>query len=93
MKRYSLEFDFTPASQLQPDEGKLHGKGWDYTQQCYSPTHECWGTRASTLKTAKGYISRIKKRYPSQNPHNFRIFDIEAPLEPCGYVGEVFFQA
>ncbi len=93
MKRYSLEFDFTPSDQLEPGEWKLYGKCWDYTKQCYSETHEAWGTGASTLKTAKGYISRIKKRYPSQAPHNFRIFDTEAPLEPCGHVGQVFFQA
>lgn len=30
---------------------------------------------ASTIKTAKGYISRIRKNYASENPRNFRIFD------------------
>ena len=93
MKRYFVEFDFTPNVQLQDGERKLYGKSWDYTKQCYSPNHECVQTGASTLRTAKSYISRIKKRYSSQNPHNFRIFDTEAPLEPCGHIGEVFFQA
>lgn len=92
MKRYSLEFDFTPCDRLPPDEGRLYGGFWDYTRQSHSATHTAWGTGASTLKTAKGYISRIKRLYPSQAPHNFRIFDDEAPLEPCGHSGEVFFQ-
>ena len=93
MKRFFVEFDFTPSSQLQPEEPKIRGQYWDHTQQCYSATHAYWGTEASTLKTAMGYISRIKKLYPSQNPHNFRVFDRQAPVEPCGHVGQVFFQA
>ena len=91
MKRFFVEFDFTPCDNLSEDESRLYGGYYDYTKQCHSPTH-VGDWRAATLRTAKGYISRIKKRYPSQNPHNFRIFDMEAPLEPCGHVGQVFFQ-
>ena len=93
MKQYFVEFDFTPSPQLQPEEPKLRGNYWNYVQMCYDPTHAYWGAEASTLKTAKGYISRIKKLYPSQNPHNFRIFDRQAPCEPCGHARQVFFQA
>ena len=94
-KRFFLEFDFDPVdkSDLPEDEHWLTGGCWDYTKQDYSPTHEGGGWNASTMKTAKGYIARIKKLYPSQHPHNFRIFDYEAPDEPCGHVGQVYFQA
>ena len=93
MKRYFVEFDFTPSHQLQPEEPKLRGNYWNYVQMCNDLTHAYWGTEASTLKTAKGYISRIKKLYPYQNPHNFRIFDRQAQCEPCGHARQVFFQA
>ena len=95
MKRFFVEFDFDPVKRedLPEGEGWLTGGCWDYTKQEHSPTHDGIGWNASSMKTAKGYISRIKKYYPSQHPHNFRIFDREAPDEPCGHVGQVYFQA
>lgn len=55
---------------------------------CRSNVHE-YG-RANSLKTAKGYISRIKKNYADENPRNFRIYDIygecgENEHVPCVY--------
>lgn len=44
------------------------------------PNNEFYGN-ASTLKTAKGYISRIKKNYTSLCPHNFRIYDMWADVD------------
>lgn len=45
---------------------------------------------ASTLKTARGYISRCRKIYANDNPRNFRIFDTQADVPedepvPCIY--------
>ncbi len=92
MKRFFLEFDFEPAEELKEDEPRLYGGCYDFTKNEYSLFHTCYGF-GSSMKTMRGYISRIKKKYPSQNPHNFRIFDYEAPDEPCGHVGQVYFQA
>ena len=46
--------------------------------------------RANSLKTAKGYISKIKKNYADENPRNFKIYDIygecgENEHVPCVY--------
>jgi len=45
---------------------------------------------ASTLKTAKGYISRCRREHAEENPRNFRIYDIEGEAAedehvPCVY--------
>lgn len=96
MKRYSLEFDIIPCSMKEAEEhGEiwLRGKAWDYTKQEYSDNHEAGGWNGNSMRTMKGYINKLKKNYPHQKPHNFRIFDIEAPDEPCGHVGCVYFQA
>ena len=94
MKRFFLEFDFEPIpwDALPDGEPHLHGGAWDYTRQSHCRNHTYYGTEASSLRTVKGYIARVKKTYPAQCPHNFRIFDREAPDEPCGHVGQVYFQ-
>lgn len=55
---------------------------------CNSNIHE-YG-RANSFKTAKGYISKIKKLYIDENPRNFRIYDCfgacaEDEHVPCVY--------
>lgn len=47
---------------------------------CGSNDHE-WG-RASTVKTARGYISKVRKTLHSENPRNFRIYDAFGEVEP-----------
>jgi len=37
---------------------------------------------ASTIKTAKQYISRCRKAEADHNPRNFRIYDHEADVDP-----------
>ena len=37
---------------------------------------------ASTLKTAKNYISRIRKQEAEYHPRNFRIYDSYADVNP-----------
>ena len=94
-KRFFLEFDFVPCTHEEAEvngEEWLTGKAWDYTKQDYVHGHEAGGWRGNSMKTMKGYISRIKRLYAHQKPHNFRIFDYEAPDEPCGHVGQVYFQ-
>lgn len=95
MKRFFLEFDFEPHSHaelLAINEPRISGGVWDYTRQRHCADHT-WFGQAKSFKTVKGYISYVKKTYPTQKPHNFRIFDLDAPEEPCGHVGEVYFQA
>lgn len=92
MKRFFLEFDFAPAPNLPETEERLYGGTFDYSKQEYSKVH-VGGYEGNTIRAMKNYISRIKKSYPTQKPHNFRIFDRQAPDEPCGHVGEVYFQS
>jgi len=42
---------------------------------------------ASTIKTAKGYISKIKKELADEHPRNFRVYDCWTPYgEPAKIV-------
>ena len=91
MKRFTLEFDFNVVDDLPEDEPRLYGGCWDFTRMSHCEDHISYG-QGSTMKAVKGYISYAKKRYPSQRPHNFRIFDREAPEEPCGHIGQVYFE-
>lgn len=93
MKRFFLEFDFEKVKELPEGEDRLFGGCYDYTKKEHSPTHAGVSWNGNSMKTMKGYINRIKRDYPTQKPHNFRIFDRQAPDEPCGHVGEVYFQA
>lgn len=95
MKRYILQFDFdpVPAAGLQENEYPLYAKSWDYTKQDYADGHAIYGS-GNSLKTMKGYISKIKREHPSQHPHNFRVFDFYADeVEPFGEKAQVYFQA
>ena len=96
MKRFFLEFDYVPCTMSEAEEHNeywLTGKAWDYTKQDYVLGHQGVGWNGNSMKTMKGYIRKIRKMYKYQKPHNFRIFDIEAPDEPCGHVGQVYFEA
>lgn len=42
------------------------------------------------MKTMKAYINKIRKDYADLEPHDFRIYDREAPDEPNGHVGCVY---
>lgn len=46
---------------------------------------------ASTIKTAKQYISRVRKTEARHNPRNFRIYDHWVDVDPStGYVPCVY---
>lgn len=38
---------------------------------------------ASTVKTAKGYISKCRKNNAEYNPRNFRIYDTWGEIDPA----------
>lgn len=48
---------------------------------CGTNNHS-YGTHASTLRTAKGYIGKVRKLQASENPRNFRIYDCWADVDP-----------
>lgn len=52
---------------------------------CRSNDH-IWG-KASSVKTAKQYISRCREKEAQYNPRNFRIYDSYADVDPdTGFV-------
>lgn len=55
---------------------------------CGSYSHVYGG--ASTIKTAKSYISRCKKAEAEYNPRNFRIYDSWGKPGADGYVPCVY---
>lgn len=56
---------------------------------CGSYDHEY--AAASTVRTAKGYISHCRKKQAQYHPRNFRIYDHWADVDPeTGYVPCVY---
>ena len=47
---------------------------------------------ASSLKTAKGYISKCKKFYAEYNPRNFKIYDTYGECASDEHVPCVYFE-
>lgn len=45
---------------------------------------------ASTLKTAKSYIGRCRKREAEDNPRNFRVYDTQGDCAPNEHVPCVY---
>lgn len=45
--------------------------------------HNHYYMDASSIKTAKGYISKIKKTFAEDNPRNFRIYDTWGDVDPA----------
>lgn len=83
MKRFFLEYI--------SDEG--HGTGGCYnhlTGEYDAKLHD--GYRANSMRTMKSYISKIKREKAEYNPRDFRIYDYEAPHEPDGHVGQVYYE-
>lgn len=86
MKRYFLEYDVRKPQ--YPDAVGCY----DHIKGIYTPYHVSANWNGNSMKTMKGYISRIKKNYAEQEPYNFRVYDYQAPDEPDGHVGCVYFQ-
>ena len=76
MKRYEVHFSGNrDHSGCMPAESIL-----PYDDEVYG--------RASSLKTAKGYIARLRLECASMNPHSIRIYDMYADkpyAEGCVY--------
>lgn len=57
----------------------------------YDSYNHYYSLHASTIKTAKTYIKRIRKEYADENPRNFRIYDSWGEVDlltnyvPCVY--------
>lgn len=78
MKRYSLEFESDKINNFSSREDFRYSHFYGF---------------ASTIKTAKSYISRVKKTYAEDNPRNFRIYDHYADVDPVtDYVPVVYQQ-
>lgn len=45
---------------------------------------------ASTIKTAKSYISRVRKREAEYNPRNFKVYDTCGECEENEHVPSVY---
>ena len=71
MKRYFVMFK----------SDRFEKNMWDIERQEYGSYDHDYGS-ASSIKTCKGYISRIKKLYATENPRDFRIYDSWADVDP-----------
>lgn len=86
MKRFFLEFDVTHP-ELSPGIGGYY----NHLIGAYDKHHiggSCYC--GNSMKTMKTYINKIRRDYAEFEPHDFRIYDREAPDEPDGHVGCVY---
>lgn len=65
---------------------------YDTEKKDYGTYDHYYSTNASTIKTAKSYISRIRKKYAEENPRNFRIYDSFADIDPLTGTVPVVYQ-
>ena len=87
MKRYFLEFDVKFPEKCQELTGYF-----DHLSGKYEKTHCGGGWNANSMRTMKAYIRKIRKDYSDACPFNFRVYDYDAPDEPDGHVGQVYFE-
>ena len=83
MKRYFLEYISNEISACSGTSNHLTG---EYDKHLHS------GYCGNSMKTMKGYISKIKREKSEFKPHDFRIYDYEAPEEPDGHVGQIYYE-
>lgn len=86
MKRYFLEFD------VEFPEKCNDGGYFNHITGKYEKTHCGGGWNGNSMKTMKSYIRKIRKEYTEAKPLNFRVYDYDAPDEPDGHVGQVYFE-
>ena len=55
---------------------------WSYEVGDYVENYDHEYSQTNSLKTAKKWISEIKKIHAKDNPHNFRIYDHWADVDP-----------
>lgn len=69
---------------------KQYSMQYESDQVCFGTNNHEWAM-ASTIKTAKQYISRCRKAEAEKHPRNFRIYDHWADVDPVtGYVPVVY---
>ena len=71
-KQYFIEYESDKFDWLAYDREK--GERGSYTHY--------YGSHASTIKTAKSYIRKIRRELAEENPRNFRIYDSWADVDP-----------
>ena len=81
MKRYFLEY---ASDEIEPCNGTYNHLTGEYDKHLHS------GYYGNSLKTMKGYISKIKREKAEYSPRDFRIYDYESPDEPDGHVGQIY---
>lgn len=81
MKRYFLEY---VSDEIKPCSGTYNHLTGEYDKHLHG------GYCGNSLKTMKGYISKIKREKAEYSPRDFRIYDYEAPDEPDGHVGQIY---
>ena len=60
---------------------KQYSMQYESDEICCGSNNHTWA-HASTIKTAKQYISQCRKREADRNPRNFRIYDHWADVDP-----------
>ena len=85
MKRFFLEFDVN-----RPELNPGCGGCYNHIKGDYDKNHCGIGWNGNSMRTMKNYIRKIRKEWAALEPHDFRIYDYEAPDEPDGHVGQVY---
>ena len=83
VKRFSLEY-------ISDDREACSGTFNHITQQYDKYLHG--GLYGNSMKTMKNYISKIRCEKAEYNPREFRVYDLEAPDEPDGHAGQVYYE-
>lgn len=59
---------------------RYDGQAYDMEKDDYGSFNHYYPTHANSIKTAKGYIRKIRKECADENPRNFRIYDMWADV-------------
>lgn len=83
MTRYFLEYI---SDEIAPCHGTYNHLIGDYDKHLHGDYY------GNSMRTMKNYISKIKREKAQYHPRAFRIYDLEAPDEPDGHAGQVYFE-
>lgn len=67
---------------VEYESDRYDSRAYDREKGDYGSYNHYYGSHASTIKTAKTYINKIRKEYAAENPRNFRIYDSWADVDP-----------
>lgn len=83
MKRYFLEYT--------SDEREVCSGTYNHLTGVYDKFLHS-GFRGNSMKIMKAYIRQIRRNKAEYNPRDFRVYDYQAPDEPDGHVGQVYYE-